>query len=79
MVIDHFQGGDGSPADFGSRTLRTPLPSAMAAIDPESLTLAYRDRIVAIACKTMGSDRVGVSRDGFAGRFLRGRSMLTKT
>jgi DNA repair photolyase len=70
VVIDHFQGGDGSPADSGSRTLRTPLPAAMEAIDPDSLTLGYRDRMVAIACRMMGSGRVGVSRDGFAGRFL---------
>jgi DNA repair photolyase len=70
VVIDHFQGGDGSPADSGSRTMRTLLPPAMAAIDPESLTLAYRDRMVALACQFLRPGCVGVSRDGFAGRFL---------
>jgi DNA repair photolyase len=67
VVIDHFIGGDGT-AD-GSRTLRTRLPAAMEAVHPGSSRLAYRDEVVAIACRAMPG-RVGVSRDGFAGRML---------
>ncbi|SFH95001.1 SPL family radical SAM protein [Planctomicrobium piriforme] len=66
VVIDHFIEGDGSPT--GNRTFRTPLPAAMAAINPRSITLAYRDEIVAIARQVMPG-RVGVSIEGFAGRF----------
>jgi len=66
-VIDHFIGGDGSPG--GSRTAATALPAAMAAVDPDSLGLAYRDRMLAIAREVMPG-RVGVGPDGFAGRFL---------
>ena len=67
VVLDHFIGGDGT-AD-GARTRRTALPAAMAAVDPESNRLAYRDRMVAIAEQVMPG-RVGVGRDGFAGRWL---------
>ena len=67
VVVDHFIRGDGS-AD-GSRTSRTRLPDAMALVDPESTSLAYRDRIVEIASEIMPG-RVGVSIDGFAGRYL---------
>jgi DNA repair photolyase len=67
VVNDHFIEGDGS-AD-GSRTVRTQLPAAMAAIDPASTSLAYRNEIVATARGIMRG-RVGVSIDGFAGRFL---------
>lgn len=67
VVLDHFVGGDGS-AD-GSRTLRTPLPAAMARLDPESTSPAYRDRMVRIA-QVYLPGRVGVGVDGFAGRFL---------
>lgn len=66
VVVDHFVGGDGSIG--GARTLRTALPAAMAAIDPASTMLAYRDRMVAIACRYLPG-RVGVSADGFAGRW----------
>ncbi len=66
-VIDHFIGGDGSPD--GARTARTPLPRAMARVDPRSTGLAYRERMVAIACEVMPG-RVGVGADGFAGRLL---------
>ena len=66
VVLDHFIGGDGSLT--GSRTLRTPLPAAMAAVDPASVTLDYRDRMVAIAQRRLPG-RVGVGREGFAGRF----------
>lgn len=68
VVIDHFIGGDGS-AD-GSRTLRSALPAAMAAVDPGSIDLAYRDAMVAVATRCMPG-RVGVGIDGFAGRLLR--------
>ncbi|MEX2286108.1 MAG: radical SAM protein [Planctomycetaceae bacterium] len=67
VVIDHFIQGDGS-AD-GSRTLRTPLPQAMRAVCPESVSLEYRDRMVELACRIL-PHRVGVSIDGFAGRYL---------
>jgi DNA repair photolyase len=67
VVIDHYIQGDGS-AD-GSRTERTALPSAMTAVDPESLRLSYRDRMVDIARRHLPG-RVGVNIDGFAGRYL---------
>jgi len=67
VVLDHFIGGDGTPD--GGRTLRTALPAAMAAVDPHSLGLDYRDRMVEVARRVMPG-RVGVSVDGFAGRLL---------
>lgn len=67
VVIDHFIQGDGSPA--GSRTLRTPLPGAMQALLPESTSLAYRDKMAEIARRHLPGC-VGVSIDGFAGRFM---------
>ena len=67
VVIDHFIGGDGSPD--GGRTRRTGLPGAMRAIDPQSLGLEYRERMVAIAQRYLPG-RVGVNIDGFAGRWL---------
>jgi DNA repair photolyase len=67
VVVDHFIGGDGSPG--GARTRRTPLPQAMAALDPESVTLEYRDRIVHIA-KRYFPGRTGVNIEGFAGEYL---------
>jgi DNA repair photolyase len=66
-VLDHFIQGDGS--EDGGRTLRTPLPSAMAVVDPESVTLAYRDRMLEVARRYLPG-RVGVNIDGFAGRYL---------
>jgi DNA repair photolyase len=66
VVLDHFIEGDGSPA--GSRTLRTPLPSAMAAVDPRSVALDYRDRMAEVAARHLPG-RVGIGREGFAGRF----------
>ena len=66
VVVDHFIGGDGSRN--GSRTLATALPAAMAGVDPASVTRDYRDRMVAVATELMPG-RVGVSIDGFAGRF----------
>lgn len=65
VVLDHFIGGDGSPQ--GTRTQTTALPAAMAAIDPTSVELAYRDRMAEVArCRLPG--RVGLHIDGFAGR-----------
>lgn len=66
VVLDHFIQGDGS-AD-GHRTTRTPLPDAMRTICPESVTLAYRDRMAAIARRYLPGC-VGVNIDGFAGRY----------
>jgi DNA repair photolyase len=66
VVIDHFIQGDGSVG--GARTRATALPEAMARVRPESVGLDYRDRMVALAREVMPG-RVGVSIDGFAGRF----------
>jgi hypothetical protein len=70
VVIDHYIAGDGSREGNGSRTLRTPLPQAMAGVDPSSVTIAYRDRMVEIAVRHFGASAVGVNIDGFAGRML---------
>lgn len=70
VVIDHFIAGDGSPD--GARTRRTPLPAAMAALDPASVELGYRDAMVAAAERRMPG-RVGVGIDGFAGRLRNAR------
>lgn len=67
VVIDHFVEGDGS-AD-GARTLRTPLPAAMRQLDPASVSLDYRERMVSIARRIMPG-RVGVGGPGFAGARL---------
>jgi DNA repair photolyase len=69
VVVDHFIEGDGTPD--GSRTLATDLPRAMAEVDPDSVGIGYRDRMVSIAQGIMPG-RVGVSVEGFAGRFLPG-------
>lgn len=66
VVLDHYIGGDGTPD--GRRTARTPVPAAMRALDPASTTLAYRDRMADVARSIMPG-RVGVSIDGFAGRY----------
>jgi DNA repair photolyase len=66
VILDHYIGGDGS--NNGARTLRTKLPAAMAAVDPASVALEYRDRMGAIAEKHLPG-RVGYCRDGFAGRW----------
>ncbi len=66
VVLDHFIEGDGSPQ--GARTFRTPLPDAMRAVDPESVTLAYRERMVAVARRHLPG-RVGVNISGFAGHY----------
>ena len=67
VVLDHFIGGDGTPD--GRRTLRTVLPAAVGALQPEALTLEYRDAMVEVARRYLPG-RVGVSIDGFAGRYL---------
>jgi DNA repair photolyase len=67
VVIDHFIGGDGT--GNGSRTLRTALPAAMAAVEPASVGIEYRERMVAVARAAMPG-RVGVGAEGFAGRML---------
>lgn len=64
VVIDHFILGDGTPD--GRLTKKTPLPMAMSQVEPRSVTLAYRDEIIAIARKVMPG-RIGVNADGFAG------------
>ncbi len=66
VVVDHFIGGDGS-AD-GGRTRATQLPATMAEVAPESVTLAYRERMIEVARRHLPG-RVGVSIDGFAGRY----------
>jgi DNA repair photolyase len=66
VVLDHFIGGDGS--FDGARTLKTPLPAAMAALDPDSVEIGYRNRMGAIAQRYLPG-RVGYHRDGFAGRW----------
>jgi DNA repair photolyase len=66
VVIDHFIGGDGSVE--GARTTRTGLPEAMAAVDPDSTGIAYRDRMIEIAQLHLPG-MVGVNIDGLAGRF----------
>lgn len=66
VILDHFLGGDGSVA--GHRTLRTPLPEAMARVEPESVTLAYLERMVEAAREVLPG-RVGVGQMGFAGEF----------
>lgn len=67
VVIDHYIGGDGTPQ--GTRTALTALPAAMAAVDPESVSLAYRDRMVDVAQRYLPG-RVGTGPDGFARRWL---------
>lgn len=67
IVFDHFIEGDGSRD--GARTRATRLPLAIEAVDPAALDLRYRDRMVAMASRIMPG-RVGVSIDGFAGRYL---------
>jgi len=66
VVLDHFVGGDGTPD--GRRTRATPLPAAIAAIDPTALDLTYRDRMAQIARRYL-PERVGTGAPGFAGRY----------
>jgi DNA repair photolyase len=68
VVVDHFIGGDGSAG--GTRTRRTPLPLAMAAVQPRSVSLAYRDEMVEVARQWFPPGCVGIEADGFAGRML---------
>ena len=71
VVLDHFIGGDGS--SDGSRTRRTELVPAMAALEPTSVELSYRDEMAEIALRHLPG-RVGVHTAGFAGRFEKGIS-----
>jgi DNA repair photolyase len=64
VVLDHFIGGDGT-AD-GRRTRATPLPAAIAEIDPAALELSYRGRMAEVARRYLPG-RVGVGSEGFAG------------
>lgn len=68
VVLDHFIGGDGTPGGTGARTRRTALPAAMAAVDPDSVTIDYRDRMAAVGRRHLPG-RVGLGCAGFAGRF----------
>lgn len=67
VVIDHFIGGDGS-AD-GSRTRRTSLPDVVETVHAGAGTLDYRAEMIEIARGCLPG-HVGVSIDGFAGRYL---------
>ncbi len=66
VVLDHFIEGDGSQE--GRRTLQTPLPDAIRAVDPDAVSLSYRDRMAEVAERHLPG-RVGVNIDGFAGRY----------
>jgi len=66
VVLDHYIEGDGSPE--GRRTLQTPLPDAIRAINSDAVSLNYRDRMAETAERYLPG-RVGISIDGFAGRF----------
>ena len=66
VVLDHFIGGDGTAN--GSRTLRTALPAAMSAVDSKSVSIDSLHEMTAIARSVMPG-RVGIGRDGFAGRW----------
>jgi len=66
VVLDHFIGGDGSPT--GHRTRRTALPAAMMQLEPRSVEANYLEEMAAIARQFLPG-RVGIGRDGFAGRF----------
>ncbi len=70
VVLDHFIGGDGSPD--GARTRQTALPAVMAYLEPQSVSLEYREAMVAVARRHVA--RVGVNIDGFAGRYLFSKS-----
>ncbi|MFQ5483369.1 MAG: hypothetical protein ACE5ER_11510 [Nitrospinaceae bacterium] len=64
VVIDHFIGGDGTR--LGARTLKTDLPRAMERLAPESVALAYRDAMAAVARRYLPT---GLSAAGFAGHY----------
>lgn len=65
VVLDHFIGGDGSPA--GTRTHLTPVPAAMERARPGSASLAYLEEMLTIASRVLPG-RVAVGAEGFAGR-----------
>jgi len=64
VIIDHFILGDGT--SDGWRTKKTPLPSLMKNVLPESIHLSYRDKVINIAKKYLP---VGISGTGFAGNY----------
>ena len=66
VVLDHFIEGDGSSE--GARTRRTAVPQAMARVHPPSVDLAYREELALVARRHLPG-RVGLSIDGFAGRY----------
>ncbi|QPJ66868.1 MAG: hypothetical protein G3M78_13975 [Candidatus Nitrohelix vancouverensis] len=70
VILDHFIQGDGTPD--GTRTLKTSLPEAMRKVNPAALQLSYRDSMAEIAKKYLP---VGLSSDGFAGRWQEGRDV----
>jgi DNA repair photolyase len=65
VILDHFIEGDGTLD--GNRTLKTALPQAMEKVNPDSVILDYRERMAARARNYLP---VGISAEGFAGRFL---------
>ena len=67
VVLDHFMGGDGSPD--GRRTRKTKLPEAMRSIEARTTDVDYLHAMVSLAQEILPG-RIGVHRDGFAGRFL---------
>ena len=67
VVIDHFIQGDGT--SNGARTMKTSLPDVMEEVRAHSTSLQYRERILQVALKHLPG-RVGVSINGFAGRYL---------
>ncbi|MGE0493440.1 MAG: hypothetical protein AB7S38_29800 [Vulcanimicrobiota bacterium] len=66
-VLDHYIEGDGS--QNGSRTIATGLPALLGPRYPDWPNLAYRDAMAAVASRVMQGE-VGISRDGFAARYL---------
>ncbi|MFM7128850.1 MAG: radical SAM protein [bacterium] len=66
VVIDHFIDGDGSRN--GSRTWRTALPEAIRQVNAAALDQNYREQIAAVAA-TYFPGRVGIGKEGFAGRY----------
>ena len=64
VIIDHIILGDGT--SDGSRTKKTPLPTLMKNVLPESIHLSYRDKVADIARKYLP---VGISATGFAGNY----------
>lgn len=66
LVLDHFVGGDGSAQ--GRRTRQTALPVAMEACHPGSSSQEYLHEVVTLA-RLHYPGPIGLSREGFAGRY----------